>query len=76
LQVGSHRRINVIMNAQQEHDYEMSKRDLKLSKESEERLEKLLAEKGVGADPVSAQMARHKGLTAEKAVEMAEALGF
>jgi hypothetical protein len=64
------------MNAQQEHDYEMSKRDLKLSKGSKQRLETLLAERGVGADPVRAQMARHKGLTAEKAVEMAEAFGF
>jgi hypothetical protein len=64
------------MDAQQEHDYVMSKRDLKLSNGSKEQLEKLLTEKGVGADPVSAQMARHKGLTAEKAVEMAEAFGF
>jgi hypothetical protein len=64
------------MDAQQEHDYEMSKRDFKLSKGSKERLEKLFAEKGVGADPVRAQMARHKGLTAEKAVEMAEAFDF
>lgn len=64
------------MDAQQQHDYEMSKRDLKLSKGSKERLEKLLAEKGVSIDPVSAQRARHKGLTAEKAVEMAEAFGF
>ncbi len=54
----------------------MSQRDLKLSKGTKERLEKLLAEKGVGVDPVRAQMARHKGLTAEKAVEMAEAFGF
>ncbi len=64
------------MDAQQEHDYEMSKRDLKLSKGSRERLETLLAEKGCGVDPIRAQMSRHKGLTAEKAVEMAEAFGF
>jgi hypothetical protein len=64
------------VDAQQEHDYEISMRTLKLSKGSKERLEQLLAEKGVGVDPVSAQMARHKGLTAERAVEMAEAFGF
>jgi hypothetical protein len=68
--------MNNFVDAQQEHDYEMSRRDLKLSKGSKERLEQLLAEKGVGIDPVSAQMQRHKGLTAEKAVEMAEAFGF
>jgi len=61
------------MDAQQEHDYEMGKRSLKPSKGSRRRLEKLLAEKCDGVDPVSAQIARHKGLTVEKAVEMAEA---
>ncbi len=64
------------MDAQEEHDHEMSKRSLKLSKGSKQRLEKLLAEKGAGVDPVGAQIARHKGLTVEKAVEMAEAFGF
>jgi hypothetical protein len=64
------------MDAQEEHDYEMSKKSLKLSKGSKQRLKKLLAKKGAGIDPVSAQIARHKGLTVEKAVEMAEAFGF
>ena len=64
------------MDAQQEHDCEMAQREVKPRKGSKKRLEKLLAEKGVGVDPVRAQMARHKGLTAEKAVEMAEAFGF
>jgi hypothetical protein len=64
------------MDAQQEHDYEMSQRDLKLSKGNKERLAELLSEKDAGADAVKAQMERHRGLTAEKAVEMAEAFGF
>jgi hypothetical protein len=64
------------MDAQQEHDYEMSKKSLNLSKGSKQRLEQLLAEKGAAVDPISAQVARHKSLTAEKAVEMARAFGF
>ena len=64
------------MTAQEEHDYEMAQREVKPSKGSKERLAELLSEKDTGADAVKAQMERHKGLTAEKAVEMAEAFGF
>ena len=64
------------MDAQQQHDYEMAQREVKPRKGSKERLAELLSEKDAGADVVKAQMERHKGLTAEKAVEMAEAFGF
>ena len=64
------------MTAQQEHDHVMAQREVKSRKCSRERLAELLSEKDAGADVVKAQMERHKGLTAEKAVEMAEAFGF
>ena len=64
------------MTAQEEHDYEMAQREVKPRKGSGERLAELLFEKDAGADVVKAQMERHKGLAAEKAVEMAEAFGF
>lgn len=64
------------MTAQQEHDHEMAQREVKPCKGSRERLAELLSEKDTGADAVKAQMERHQGLTAEKAVEMAEAFGF
>jgi hypothetical protein len=64
------------MTAQEEHDYEMAQREVKPSKGSKERLAELLSEKDTGADAVKAQMERYKGLTVEKAVEMAKAFGF
>ena len=64
------------MTAQEEHDYEMAQREVKPSKGSKERLVALLSEKDTGADVIKSQMERHKGLTVEKAVEMAEAFGF
>jgi hypothetical protein len=64
------------MDAQQEHDYEMAQREVKPRKGSKERLAELLSEKDAGADVVKSQVQRHKGLTAEKAAEMAEAFGF
>lgn len=70
------RRVNASMTAQEEHDYEMAQREAKLRKGSRERLAELLSEKDSGADVIKSQMKRHKGLTAEKAVEMAEAFGF
>ena len=64
------------MTAQEEHGYEMAQREVKPRKGSRERLAELLSEKDAGADVIKSQMQRHKGLTAEKAVEMAEAFGF
>ncbi len=73
------------MDAQQEHDYKMSKRKLKLSKGSKQRLQDLLAKKNdassahepySGVDPIAQAMRNHPGLTQEDAEKMAEFFGF
>ena len=64
------------MTAQEENDYEMTQHEVKPRKGSKKGLAELLSEKDAGADVVKAQMERHRGLTAEKAVEIAEAFGF
>jgi hypothetical protein len=72
------------MSPQEEHDLQMQDA-LEPQEGSKARLEALLKAKSgsseamsqsAPSDAVAAQMQRHRGLTAEKAVEMAEAFGF
>lgn len=71
------------MNAQDEHDYRMSKR--RSLEGSKQKLEALLKEKNGSSqapsqpelqDPIEAAMRNNPGLTRQKAVEMAEKFGF
>jgi hypothetical protein len=71
------------MNAQDEHDYRMSKR--RSLEGSKPRLEALLKEKSASSqaqlqpelqDPIEAAIKNNPGLTRQKAVEMAEKFGF
>lgn len=73
------------MDAQEEHDHEMSKRRMTLEAGSRQRLEALLAKKNAASSakvkfptmgPIERAMRDHPGLTREKAIEMAEAFGF
>ncbi len=80
------------MDAQQQHDLEMSEKLDRLIKQSPEekaaskqRLEALLAQKSATSssgpqstefDPIELAMRNHPGLTREKAEKMAEDLGF
>ena len=59
-------------DAQQQHDEEVA--DQTVKPVSRKRLKKLLEE--VSYDPIANAMARHPGLTREKAEEMAKAFGF
>ena len=71
------------MNAQDEHDYKMSKR--RSLEGSKQKLEALLKEKNGSLqaqsqpelqDPIEAAIRNNPGLTRQKAVEMAEKFGF
>ncbi len=71
------------MNAQDEHDYKMSKR--RSLEGSRPKLEALLKEKSASSqaqsqpelqDPIEAAIKNNPGLTRQKAVEMAEKFGF
>ncbi len=71
------------MNAQDEHDYKMSKR--RSLEGSRQKLEALLKEKNGSLqaqsppelqDPIEAAIKNNPGLTRQKAVEMAEKFGF
>lgn len=71
------------MNAQDEHDYRMSKR--RPMEGTRQKLEALLKEKNGSLqaqsqpelqDPIEAAMRNNPGLTRQKAVEMAEKFGF
>lgn len=73
------------MDAQQEHDYQMSKRRSKSLEGTKPELEALLAAKRLSQpkqpveeclDPIEAVLKNNPGLTREKVVEMAEKLGF
>jgi hypothetical protein len=76
------------MDAQQEHDLEMSEKLPRLKeslKGSHARLKASLAKKGVSSsddapsiahDPIEQAMARHPGLTRERAEADAKAWGF
>ena len=59
-------------DAQQQHDEEVA--DQTVKPVSRKRLKKLLEE--VSYDPIANAMARHPGLTREKAEEIAKAFGF
>jgi hypothetical protein len=72
------------LDAQEEHDYEMSKRKT-LQTGSKQRLEALLAKKNASSSeseqsseqgPIARAMRNHPCLTKEDAMEMAEAFGF
>ena len=71
------------MDAQEEHDYQMSKR--RSFKDGKPKLEALLQEKNASSqaqsqpellDPIEAAIKNNPGLTRQKAVEIAEKLGF
>lgn len=69
------------MDAQEEHDYKMSKR--RSLKNSKPKLEALLQEKNAASqsqpellDPIEAAIKNNPGLTRQKAAEMAEKFGF
>jgi hypothetical protein len=71
------------MNAQDEHDYKMSKR--RALEGTKQKLEALLKEKSASSqaqsqpelqDPIEAAIKNNPGLTRQKAVEMAEKFGF
>lgn len=73
------------MDAQEMHDYETRGRAARMEVASKETLEALLAEKNgpsreppklADLDPIARAVAQNPGLTREKAVEMAEKLGF
>ena len=59
-------------DAQQQHDEEVA--DQTAKPVSRKRLKKLLEE--ASYDPIANAMARHPGLTREKAEEIAKAFGF
>lgn len=71
------------MDAQEEHDYRMSKR--RSLENSKPKLESLLKKKGAYSklksppelqDPIEAAVKNNPGLTREKAAEIAEKFGF
>ena len=71
------------MDAQEEHDYRMSKR--RLLENNKPKLEALLQEKTASSkakaqpelvDPIEAVIKNNPGLTRQKAAEMAEKFGF
>ena len=71
------------MNAQDEHDYRMSK--MRSLEGSKQKLEALLKEKNGSLqaqsqpelqDPIEAAIKNNPGLTRQKAVEMADKFGF
>jgi hypothetical protein len=71
------------MDAQEEHDYRMSKR--RLLENNKPKLEALLQEKTASSkaksqpellDPIEAAIKNNPGLTRQKAAEMAEKFGF
>ena len=73
------------MDAQEGHDYHMSKRKNKSLEVTKPELEALLAAKRTDSpakpaerclDPIGAVIKNNPGLTREKVVEMAEKLGF
>lgn len=71
------------MDAQEQHDYEMSLRR-PVAPESKQRLQAALAAKErarirtelFGFDPIASAMETHPGLTREEAEEEARAMGF
>ncbi len=75
-------RRRLTMDAQEQHDYQMSKRKRKSLEGTKSELEALLAAKGLGSsgeeclDPIEAVLKNNPGLTREKVAEMAEKLGF
>ncbi len=78
-------RRRLTMDAQEQHDYQMSKRKSKSLEGTKPELEALLAAKGLGSpeqsveeclDPIEAVLKNNPGLTREKVAEMAEKLGF
>lgn len=73
------------MDAQEEHDYQMSKRRSKSLEGTKSNLETSLKTKGAVPsvqsaeeclDPIEALVKNNPGLTREQAVEMAEKFGF
>lgn len=79
-----HNNPKVTMDAQQQHDYEMSQRKMNL-KGSKKKLEALLKKKASkakktaspqGFDPAETAMRNNPSLTREEVEEMASAFGF
>jgi hypothetical protein len=73
------------MDAQEEHDYRMSKRRIESLEGKKPELEALLKSKRAGSpaqpakeclDPIQAVLKNNPGLTREKVAEMAEKFGF
>jgi|688.fasta_scaffold1478452_2 hypothetical protein len=73
------------MDAQEEHDYLMSKRRIKSLEGAKRELEALLEAKRAGSptksakdclDPIEAVIKNNPGLTRQEVAEMAEKFGF
>ncbi len=73
------------MDAQEEHDYRMSKRRIKSLEGTKPKLEALLEAKRAGSpaksakdclDPIEAVIKNNPGLTRQEVAEMAEKFGF
>ena len=67
------------MDAQEMHDYAMSKVSManhSTHQRSRRRLEQALESKRLSDDPIGAVLRNNPGLTREKVAELAEKLGF
>ena len=67
------------MDAQEMHDYAMSKVSMaqqSMRRKSRKRLERALETKRLSDDPIAAVLKNNPGLTRERVAEIAEKLGF